>query len=101
MLVKIYTTDDVLARTLFIGGTGKATTSLPAGTYILKDGTGREWYGEAEAFGPDGDYEIMTFDGEQEIELKRNYTSTITVNVQDSDPDADSVGSDWESWGDF
>ena len=43
MLVKIYTLDGVLARTMFIGGTGKATASLPAGTYIVKDGTGKNW----------------------------------------------------------
>ena len=102
MLVKIYTLNDVLARTLFIGGTGQATTSLPAGTYIIKDGTGKNWYGEVESFGPQGSYEIMTFnDGAQEVELKKNYTSTITVNVQEQNDDADSVGSDWESWGEF
>ena len=102
MLVKIYTTDDVLARTMFIGGTGKATCSLPAGTYIIKDGTGHDWYGEEEAFGSEGYYEIMTFgDGQQEVQLKKNYSSTITVNVQEDNPDAQGVGSDWESWGDF
>lgn len=102
MLVKVYTMDDVLARTLFIGGTGKASTSLPAGTYVIKDGTGTAWYGEEEAFGEAGYYEIMTFsDGEQQVELKKNYTSTITVNVQEANPDAEGVGSDWESWGEF
>ena len=102
MLVKIYTADGVLARTMFIGGTGKATASLPAGTYIIKDGTGKNWYGEAEAFGSEGSYEIMTFEGGvQEVQLKKNYASTITVNVQDYNPDAQGIGSDWESWGDF
>ena len=102
MLVKIYTPDDVLARTLFIAGGGKATTSLPAGTYIIKDGTGRTWYGEEQSFGDLGNYEIMTFqDGSQQVELKRGYTSTITINVQEFNPDADSVGSDFELWGDF
>ena len=102
MLVKIYTANGVLARTMFIGGTGKATASLPAGTYIIKDGTGKNWYGEAEAFGSEGSYEIMTFEGGvQEVQLKKNYASTITVNVQDYNPDAQGIGSDWESWGDF
>ena len=102
MLVKIYTADDVLARTLFIGGTGKASTSLPAGTYTIKDGTGKEWYGEEEAFGEDGYYEIMTFgDGEQKVKLMKNYSSTITVNVQEDNPNADRVGSDYENWGSF
>ena len=102
MLVKIYTEGGVLARTMFIGGTGKAKTSLPAGTYIIKDGTGKNWYGEEEAFGSEGYYEIMTFgDDQQEVELKKNYSSTITVNVQEDNPDAEGVGSDWESWSDF
>lgn len=99
MLVKIYTTDGTLARTMFIGGTGKATASLPAGTYVIKDGTGKNWYGEEEAFGKTGYYEIMTFSGgSQEIQLKRNYRSTITVNVQEDNPGADSVGADRENW---
>ncbi len=102
MLVKIYTPDDVLARTLFIGGTGKATVSLPAGHYVIKDGTGSEWYGEEEAFGEEGFYEVMTFaDGNREVELKKNYQSTITVNVREPDANADSVGSRYEDWGSF
>ena len=102
MLVKIYTEDGALARTLFIGGTGKASAKLPAGSYLIKDGTGHTWYGEAEAFGDWGNYEIMTFEGgEQLVQLKRNYTTTITVNVQEDNPDAEGVGSDWESWSDF
>ena len=102
MLVKVYTTDDVLARTMFIGGTGKATCSLPAGTYVIKDGTGKNWYGEEEAFGKEGYYEIMTFgDDEQEVQLKGGYSSTITVNVQEGDSTGEGVGSDWESWDDF
>ena len=104
MLVKIYTADGVLARTMFIGGTGKATTSLPAGTYVIKDGIGSSWYGEEEAFGPrpEGTYEIMTFDGgQQEIHLKKNYASTITVNVREGDPAGEGVGSEYEDWENF
>ena len=104
MLVKVYTTDGVLARMMFIGGTGKATCSLPAGTYVIKDGTGYDWYGEEEAFGPspEGNYEIMTFeDGSQQVELEKNYRSTLTVNVLEADPNAEGVDSDLESWEDF
>lgn len=101
-LVKIYTAEGVLARTMFIGGTGKAKTSLPAGRYLIKDGTGTKWYGEADAFGEEGYYEIITFqDGVQEIELKSGYQHTITVNVEDSDPNADNLGSERENWMDF
>ena len=101
MLVKIYTPDDTLARTMFIGGSGQATCSLPAGDYIVKDGRGRTWYGEAEAFGDEGYYEIMTLNDSQLITLERNYRSTITINVEEVNPDADSVGTDWENWEDF
>ena len=102
MLVKIYTLDNTLARTMFIAGNSKATTRLPAGTYIIKDGRGTEWFGEEDSFGENGSYEIMTFsDGEQTVQLKKNYSSTITVNVRDSDPSGDYVGSDYEDYGDF
>ena len=102
MLVKIYTLDNVLARTMFIGGSGKASTRLPAGRYIIKDGTGKNWYGEEEAFGSEGSYEIMTFgDNEQNVELMKNYQSTITVNVEEIDPHGQSVGTDRENWGSF
>ena len=102
MLVKIYTKNGTLARTIFIGGSGKATTTLPGGAYTIKDGTGSEWYGEKEAFGDSGSYEVMTFNsGEQEVTLKSGHSYTITINVQESDPNADSVGSDYENWGDF
>lgn len=103
MLVKIYTEDgETLARTLFIGGTGSATVSLPAGTYMIKDGTGKNWYGAEETFGDEGSYEIMTFDDDtQLVELMKNYRSTITVNVQEANPDADYVGSEEENWRDF
>lgn len=103
VLVKVYTEDGVLARMMFIGGSGKASTSLPAGTYIVKDGTGRQWYGEKDSFGEDAYYEVMTFDasGSQELKLRKNYETTITMNVQESDSKGDSVGSEFELWGDF
>ena len=102
MIVKVYTTDGVLARTMFIAGTGKAKCSLPAGTYIVKDGTGDTWYGEEEAFGEEGYYKVMTFDdGSEELKLKKNYITTITINVKDEKSKGDSVGSNWENWGNF
>ncbi len=103
MYVKIYLEDGTLASTLFIGGTGKAKTKLPGGVYVIKDGTGTDWYGPEEAFGKYGSYETMTFDdrGTAEVELKSGHAYTITVNVQTLDPDAAGVGSEWESWGGF
>lgn len=102
MVVKVYTQDGQLARAMFIGGTGKATVNLAAGTYIIKDGTGKDWYGLEDAFGREGYYEIMTFgDGEEEVKLKSNRIYTITVNVDKVDPNTDGVGSQYESWNQF
>ena len=102
MMVKIYNDRDELVATLFVGGTGKATTYLPSGTFVIKDGVGKNWYGTEEAFGLLAYYEIMTFSGgEQSVKLQSGHAYTITINVQDSDPDGDKVGSEWESWGSF
>ena len=95
-------TSVALTTTISLGR--RATCSLPAGTYVIKDGVGKNWYGEEEAFGerPEGQYEIMTFEGgSQEVTLEKDYRSTITVNVQEENPAAEGVGSDWESWSDF
>lgn len=91
------------ASYLFISGTGKATIKLPSGTYSIKEGTGKTWYGPKEAFGRSGSYEIMTFDdaGSEEVTLRANRAYTITINVQESNPDADSIGSERETWDNF
>ena len=102
MIVKIYK-GDVHAATLFIAGTGKATTKLPAGTYTIKDGVGTQWFGANEAFGRDGAYETMTFgdDGTSQVQLKSGHAYTITINVTNPDPNADSVGSEYQDWEGF
>ena len=102
MLIRIYT-KGVQAACLFIGGTGKATAKLPAGTYTIKDGVGTEWYGLREAFGRYAAYETMTFDdyGTTEVKLQSGHAYTITVNVSDIDPNADSVGSEYQDWEGF
>lgn len=102
MLVKIYK-GDTHVSSLFIGGTGRATAKLPAGTYTIKDGVGTQWFGTKEAFGRYGNYETMTF-GESEseqVQLKSGHSYTITVNVTDPDPTADSVGAEYQDWEGF
>ena len=103
MHVKIYTESGKLASMLFIGGSGSASTWLPGGTYTIKDGTGRDWYGQEDSFGYYGNYEVMTFDdyGTTEVELKAGYSYTITINVQNASPDASNVGSMYDSYDDF
>ena len=101
MLVKVYKADGTLAACLFIGGAGKASVSLPSGTYVIKDGVGSAWYGMEEAFGREGYYETMLFDGgEAEVRLKSNYEYTISIDVGSGDGDAD-IGAVREDWSDF
>ena len=102
MLVKLIK-DGTEVAYLFIGGTGSATAKIPAGNYVIKDGVGTNWFGKEEAFGRDGYYETMTFgDSSQEsVKLQSNHAYTITINVSEPDPNADSVGSEYESYEDF
>lgn len=99
---KFYAENGDLAATLFIAGAGTAGTSLPGGYYTVKMGVGETWYGEAEAFGPEGYYETMLFaNDETQIHLKSGYSYTLTVNTFQSDPEADDVTSETTEWADF
>lgn len=102
MVVKIYR-GNAHAATAFIGGTGQVTCKLPAGTYVIKDGTGSIWYGKEELFGRYGNYETMTFgdNDDTEIKLDNGHRYTITINVTESDPNAEGVGSVYQEWDDF
>ena len=88
---------------LFIGGPGKVTVKLPGGKYMIKDGSGKEWFGVQEAFGRYGSYETMSFDdyGTTEVTLQANHAYTITINVEEPDPDADVIYSEYEDWEEF
>ena len=102
MLVKIYRSN-VHALSLFIAGSGQVTSKLPAGTYVIRDGVGTAWYGEAEAFGQYGQYETLTF-GEQEetqVKLQNGHAYTISINPAESSPEAEGVGSQGQGWEGF
>ncbi len=87
---------------VFIGGTGSVKVTLPKGVYTIKDGVGSDWFGIKESFGRYGSYETMTFDnGSEEIKLQGGYGYTLTINASESNPNADSVGSEYESWEGF
>ena len=88
---------------LFIGGTGEATATLPAGTYVIKDGSGEQWFGVREAFGRYGNYETMTFYdvGTEEVTLNAGYAYTIRINVEEISPEAEGIGSEYEDWEGF
>ena len=97
--VRIYK-DGKQVSCLFIGGTGEASTKLPGGTYVIKDGSGRNWYGIREAFGREGSYETWTFDetGTEEIRLQAGHSYTLTVNIQSGTGNADSYDMDFDSF---
>ena len=86
---------------LFVAGPGEVTAQLPGnGYYTVRDGIGTTWYGEKEAFGPDGSYEIMTFDaaGTEQIYLQSYYEYTISINIGGG---GTGVGSRDVVWGSF
>ena len=101
---KVFAEDGTLAACLFVTGSGTVSTSLPGGTYKIMDATGDTWYGNEEAFGPDGYYEYMVFDEFEDDRYKTwlgdGYEWTISVNVSDT-TGGTGVGSesfDWGSW---
>ena len=102
LLVKIYDEEDTLARMLFVGSNGKASASLPEGNYAVKVGLGEAWYSEAEAFGPEGDYRAIEFNGgKRRVELEKNSTLNILVNGQETSVDGETVETEDEEWENF
>ena len=100
-LIKIYTGDDILASALFVNGNGKASCRLPGGTYHIKAGVGEKWYGTEDAFGWEGSYRTMLFNGGEEyVQLDSGYNYTITVNVEENDR-GEGIGSAYEDYGSF
>ena len=101
-LVKIYMEDGALAAALFIGGAGSATTFLPGGSYTIRDGRGKTWFGLAEAFGDGGTYETLTFeDGAQAVSLEAGRGYAVTINAAAVNEGARTVGAAQMGWQGF
>jgi hypothetical protein len=101
-LIKFYAENGDLVSCLFIGGAGEVTVKLPGGVYTVKMGVGERWFGVQDAFGKEGRYETMIFDGGADsVTLKSGYEYTLTVNTSVSDPEADDVGSEYEEYEEF
>ena len=102
MCFQMFTEDGRSAAALFITGSGTATTYLPVGTYRIRDGSGHEWYGYKDMFGPEGSYEYMTFsdaDDDSKYDVYLDYGSyQLTINVSEIEEGADSVGSTRTGW---
>ena len=75
---KVYNSSDKLVAVLFIGGNGKAETGLEPGTYTIKEGEGYEWYGRKDAFGSEGWYCTIAFDGETTLRFTSGNCCEIT-----------------------
>lgn len=95
--------DQVVSRVL-VRGSGSATARVPAGTYHIMDGTGYEWYGATETFGPSGSYEYLTFSEEEEKKFDAwlDYGSyELEVNVPQIAEGATRVGSSGVGWKEY
>ncbi len=102
MFFRIYKEDSLISD-VYITGSDEVTVFLPGNAYYtVKDGIGRTWYGEKEAFGKEGTYETMTFDGKgtERVFLESGYAYTLSINVTDTGGGTD-VDSRSESWENF
>lgn len=79
---KVYS-GDTLVASLFLNANTTARVYLKPGNYVLKEGTGDYWYGEALAFGKAGWYSVMTYNdsGTDYITLNEGDLVTITINT--------------------
>ena len=90
--IKIYKGKD-LVSCVALGGGQKATVSLPAGTYAIKDayGTGA-WFGDKDMFGSEGTYLELTNGSSKSFKLDANMIYTLTLRSGKASGDA--VGSE-------
>lgn len=101
MCFMIYNIDKQLVAVLFVRGNDSVTTYLPVGTYHIKDGTGDEWHGVKETFGPSGYYEYLTFreDEDTKYDAYLDYGSyELSINVDQISEGATAVGSNSVGW---
>lgn len=92
-VIMIYTKAGKPISYVFIKGGGKATVKLPTGTFMIKMGIGKTWYGVKELFGPDGDYMTMLFNGGKKYATLKRGAYNLTFNVSNGNVESES-----ESW---
>ncbi|MDR2657591.1 MAG: hypothetical protein LBB86_07180 [Oscillospiraceae bacterium] len=99
-LVKIYAPDGTTAASLFLPGSGETTIGIAPGDYTVRVGSGKLWYGVAEAFGPDGArYSTLAFNSPDKLmHIEQGYTHTLTLLVNELDGNASPVGADGLTW---
>jgi hypothetical protein len=78
---KVYSGDTLVAQVFVVAG-GSHEIELPPGAYTIKEAYGDLWWGPDKAFGEEGSYEVMTFDGGSEVyNLGDNIIVTITLSA--------------------
>ncbi len=100
LFARIYQEDNLISN-VYIAGSDKVTIKLPGdAVYKIKDGVGRTWYGEKEAFGEEGTYEMLTFDekGTEEVLLKSGFAYDLRIIVRGSGYPPDPEPEVWESF---
>jgi tetratricopeptide (TPR) repeat protein len=78
--IKVYS-GETLVSVLYVTVGGATTIQVPAGDYTFMEANGQDWFGEADMYGPDASYAVMTFnDGSESVHLDGNKIYTITLH---------------------
>ncbi len=80
---------------------GKVTCDLPEGAYMMQIAHGTVWYGSVDAFGEDGMYAQMVFNGSVKIELVMGHEYSLYVNPKDMDANAVNMTLEPITWQEF
>lgn len=103
MCFRMYNADDHLVSVVFVKGNSSATACVPVGTYHIMEGSGAEWYGLSERFGPDAYYGYLTFSEDPDTmydAVLETGAYELAINVEEIEEGATSVGSTSVGWDD-
>ena len=85
IVYRLYTEDGTLVSTFCIPAGGKYTVKVPAGTYVIYEAGGYDWFGGKEFFGDEGYYQkVLDSDGSDTFKFRSGYILTFTMNVSES-----------------
>jgi len=83
LFFKIYFEGSPVA-TLFVNAGGAVSVDVQPGNYSISVGGGNTWWGNGDAFGPEGIYLNLTFGTSGSFYLSRNITETIAISTSPS-----------------
>ena len=84
-------------RSMFFGSGASASVSLPSGSYTIDYGYGSTWYGEADAFGENGEYGTLLNGSSTSFSFSDGYSYELRMQVSSGG----NVGSKSKGWGSF